>query len=466
MAAAYPTENGANEERVKGNVKWFDSTKGFGFIVYNGQDVFFHHSAVQSEAAPKLDEGQEVMFTYYMDKGKPKGKNVTDPEGNQFPQTHPTRQNPTWLKRLSENTRLQLGSCKWFDCKKGFGFIEPEDHSGEVFVHNAEINATKFRALKEGEPVEFILELVEKDGKMTRQAKQVTGPGGNPVTYVNPNFQQQQKFQDQSSIFGDVISYAAVPVGATDAAFGGAYQIQQQAAYAPAGAQYTAYDPYGTNPSAKFAAAQTSQYAAVNNARAAVGARVNANNGTVKWFARDKGFGFINGTDGREYFVHQNSLQMQPGVEPNLIPNDSVEFYVEIKGTQHRAVNVTGPRGALLGRMGSGVQGGGAEMYGGGNPYDAYGYDPSQNRKTDNVMMSDTTKRAKLTPDMYQQSHPAANQVYRPAAGARLAPAQPGSGAAVYSPYDMGSTGYGALASGGVTAGSVSYSQQAMNPYV
>ena len=46
-----------------GNVKWFDNSKGFGFISReNGSDVFVHHSAIQGDGYKSLEEGQSVQF--------------------------------------------------------------------------------------------------------------------------------------------------------------------------------------------------------------------------------------------------------------------------------------------------------------------------------------------------------------------------------------------------------------------
>lgn len=46
-----------------GTVKWFNNEKGFGFITNDqGEDVFVHFSAIQSEGYKSLEEGQEVSF--------------------------------------------------------------------------------------------------------------------------------------------------------------------------------------------------------------------------------------------------------------------------------------------------------------------------------------------------------------------------------------------------------------------
>jgi CspA family cold shock protein len=51
-------------ERVLGTVKWFNASKGYGFIeVEDGDDVFVHYSAIQSDGFRTLEEGQRVEFT-------------------------------------------------------------------------------------------------------------------------------------------------------------------------------------------------------------------------------------------------------------------------------------------------------------------------------------------------------------------------------------------------------------------
>ena len=61
----------------QGKVKWFNAEKGFGFIEReDGDDVFVHFSAIQSEGFKSLDEGQEVTFEVEQGQRGPQATNV------------------------------------------------------------------------------------------------------------------------------------------------------------------------------------------------------------------------------------------------------------------------------------------------------------------------------------------------------------------------------------------------------
>lgn len=61
-----------------GQVKWFNSEKGFGFIEQSdgGADVFVHFSAIQSDGYRSLNEGDEVSFEITQGKKGPQADNV------------------------------------------------------------------------------------------------------------------------------------------------------------------------------------------------------------------------------------------------------------------------------------------------------------------------------------------------------------------------------------------------------
>lgn len=61
-----------------GTVKWFNTTKGFGFIAPSdgGKDVFIHITAVQAAGLRGLDEGQRVTYDIQMERGKSAAANI------------------------------------------------------------------------------------------------------------------------------------------------------------------------------------------------------------------------------------------------------------------------------------------------------------------------------------------------------------------------------------------------------
>lgn len=66
---------------------------------------------------------------------------------------------------------MRLGTVKWFNEVKGFGFISPEDRSADVFVHYSAILSEGYKKLAEGQQVEF---------------ESQNGPKGMQATVVKP----------------------------------------------------------------------------------------------------------------------------------------------------------------------------------------------------------------------------------------------------------------------------------------
>lgn len=68
----------------KGTVKWFDSTKGFGFVVPDDgtPDVFVHQTSIKAEGFRSLAEGEAVEYQLEVDgNGRSKAIHVTGPDG-------------------------------------------------------------------------------------------------------------------------------------------------------------------------------------------------------------------------------------------------------------------------------------------------------------------------------------------------------------------------------------------------
>ena len=143
---------------------------GYGFITpaNGGDDIFVHQSAITAEGDSyrALTEGAEVEYELKTeDDGRTKAHNVTGP--NRVP-----------VAGIWGNERPLTGKvARWRD-DRGFGFVTPDDGGDDVFVHQSCIVSSGFRALTEGETVEY--SVVETDGKS--KAGKVTGLGGRPVS--------------------------------------------------------------------------------------------------------------------------------------------------------------------------------------------------------------------------------------------------------------------------------------------
>jgi CspA family cold shock protein len=66
---------------------------------------------------------------------------------------------------------MATGKIKWFDAKKGFGFISPDDGGKDAFLHVSALQAANIQSVNDGQAVEY--ELTEQRGKMAASNIQV-----------------------------------------------------------------------------------------------------------------------------------------------------------------------------------------------------------------------------------------------------------------------------------------------------
>ena len=62
---------------------------------------------------------------------------------------------------------MPTGTVKWFNGQKGFGFIQPDDGTNDVFVHISAVERAGFRTLQEGQKISYEITEDRRSGKMS-----------------------------------------------------------------------------------------------------------------------------------------------------------------------------------------------------------------------------------------------------------------------------------------------------------
>ena len=62
---------------------------------------------------------------------------------------------------------MNIGTVKWFNATKGFGFIQPDNGGPDVFVHISAVERANMSSLNEGQKVSYELERDKRSGKMS-----------------------------------------------------------------------------------------------------------------------------------------------------------------------------------------------------------------------------------------------------------------------------------------------------------
>jgi len=142
---------------VKMHLKWFNGTKGFGFVVPDSgdYDAFLHVTTLQKAGVHSIGEGAELICSVVDgDKGKQVGEIIEVVNLGSL---------TTMPDVDAENGTYTMGGLvKWFKPEQGFGFIIPDDGMKDIFIHQSCLDANGIEELRGGERVRVTLKDVDK----------------------------------------------------------------------------------------------------------------------------------------------------------------------------------------------------------------------------------------------------------------------------------------------------------------
>jgi cold shock protein len=134
---------------VEAAVKWFNATKGYGFVeLAGGGDAFLHLKALREVGRQTLPSGAKVRVVARTGSRGAEVVRIVEVDTRSAIERSPRR------STFDPSAAFELtGKVKWFDDARGFGFIASDDFGRDVFVHSTTLGASGVQALFEGQAV-------------------------------------------------------------------------------------------------------------------------------------------------------------------------------------------------------------------------------------------------------------------------------------------------------------------------
>lgn len=151
--------------RLAGKIKWFNRSKGFGFIIPNdgSGDVFLPLAVLERAGHSEAPDGASIIFDWTQG---PKGRAVAQVIEIDLSTAQPRapRENRFRGGGREGHDEGQGGPAesldgvvKWYDPARGFGFILPNDGGKDIFVHVTALRRSGIEMLEPGQPVRMMV---------------------------------------------------------------------------------------------------------------------------------------------------------------------------------------------------------------------------------------------------------------------------------------------------------------------
>ena len=145
-------------EPVEASIKWFNADKGFGFVtVAGGSDAFLPSRALEAAGHSCVPDGARLKVRISQGQKGPQVAEVVEVDAStaQVPSRAERRPSPrpSSPRPSAGPTEECLGSVKWYNVEKGFGFVAQDRGGKDVFVHATTLDRSGLRELLEGQRV-------------------------------------------------------------------------------------------------------------------------------------------------------------------------------------------------------------------------------------------------------------------------------------------------------------------------
>ncbi|MEL6289084.1 MAG: cold-shock protein [Pseudomonadota bacterium] len=136
---------------VNGTIKWFDASKGYGFIIpeEGGEDILLHVTCLRAGGYQTAQEGARVHCEVLK---RPRGLQAFRIlEMDESSAVHPSEQQPRTHVSVQPESEWTLVMVKWFNRVSGFGFLTRGEGTPDIFVHMEQLRRYGFAELRPGQ---------------------------------------------------------------------------------------------------------------------------------------------------------------------------------------------------------------------------------------------------------------------------------------------------------------------------